>query len=58
MEGVWDSLDGYGYAYDPSAGNRYLPPLRITVDGLRALADAVEAHGQPEPAEPPNPMNL
>lgn len=52
VEAVWDSLAGYGYAYDPSAGNRYLPPLRITPDGLRALADAIEKYGQPDPAEP------
>lgn len=25
-------------------GSRYLPPIRITPDGLRALADAMDAH--------------
>lgn len=29
--------------------SRFLPPLRLTADGLRALADAVDAHGQPSP---------
>jgi len=52
VEEVWETLGEYGTAYNPSAGNRYLPPLRITADGLRALADAIEKHGQPDPAKP------
>jgi hypothetical protein len=32
------------------ADKRFLPPLRITSAGLRALADALERDGQPEPA--------
>jgi hypothetical protein len=39
-----------GYAYDGT--NQYLAPLRITAPGLRALADALDAHGQPKPADP------
>lgn len=37
-----------GYAYDGT--NAYLAPLRITAEGLRALADALDKHGQPGPA--------
>jgi hypothetical protein len=40
----------HGLAYEP--GSQYLPALRITPDGLRALADAVEKHGQPEMVAP------
>lgn len=29
-------------------GDMFLEPLRITPSGLRALADAIEKHGQPE----------
>ena len=35
---------------DPSftpKGDRELPPLRLTADGVRALADAVDAYGWP-----------
>lgn len=39
-----------GYAYDGT--NAYLTPLRITADGLRALADALDKHGQPPRAKP------
>lgn len=39
-----------GNSYDGT--NMYLAPLRITADGLRALADSLEKHGQPEPAQP------
>lgn len=39
-----------GNAYDGT--NHYLAPLRITPDGLRALADSIEKHGQPESAQP------
>jgi hypothetical protein len=39
-----------GYAYDGT--NAYLAPLRITADGLRALADAIDKHGQPDCAKP------
>jgi hypothetical protein len=34
-------------------GNGYLPPLRITADGLRALADAVDRYGWPDIREKP-----
>jgi hypothetical protein len=44
------ALVNHGYAY--GAGNSYLTPLRITADGLRALAEAVDRHGQPPPVEP------
>ena len=44
---AWEAT---GLAYDGL--HQYLPPLRITADGLRALADAIDRHGQPEPAEP------
>lgn len=40
----------HGYAYDGTNSN--LTPLRITPDGLRALADAIEKHGQPEHIQP------
>lgn len=33
---------------DDDTTKRYLPPLRITADGLRALADALDRDGQPE----------
>jgi len=52
VEEVWTSLGEYGAAYDSYAGNRYLPPLRITAAGLRALADAIDKHGPPDPVEP------
>lgn len=32
-------------------GSRFLPPLRITSAGLRALADAVDRYGMPEPGK-------
>jgi hypothetical protein len=40
----------HGYAYDGTNG--YLTPLRITADGLRALADAIDKRGHPEIAKP------
>jgi hypothetical protein len=38
--------DNHGFNFDGT--NPYLPPLRITADGLRALADSIDKHGQPE----------
>ncbi len=40
----------HGYSYDGT--NFYLAPMRITADGLRALADAIDRDGQPEIAKP------
>lgn len=48
VEEVWTSLGEYGAAYDSYAGNR----LRISTDGLRALASAIDKYGQPDPVEP------
>lgn len=45
-----DAWANHSLAYEP--GGQYLPALRITSDGLRALADAVDKHGQPEMVEP------
>jgi len=42
--------ENHSLAYEP--GGQYLPALRITADGLRALADAVDQHGQPPMDEP------
>ena len=52
VEAVWPKeWEMVGSAYDGL--HQYLPSLRISSDGLRALADAVEKHGQPEiPARP------
>jgi hypothetical protein len=40
----WVERDPW-FSETPSGG--YLPPLRITPDGLRALADALERDGRP-----------
>lgn len=45
-----DDWADHSLAYDGST--QYLPPLRITADGLRALADAIDKHGQPDLARP------
>jgi hypothetical protein len=45
-----EEANNQGHSYDGT--NMYLAPLRITAEGLRALADAVEQHGQPQPAQP------
>jgi hypothetical protein len=47
FEGDWAD---HSFAYDGL--EQYLPALRITADGLRALADALDKHGQPEMVEP------
>lgn len=52
VEAVWPKAwQNTGLAYG-GAGDSFLPSLRITADGLRALAAAIDKHGQPEPAEP------
>lgn len=52
VEPIWDgnAPDNHGWNFDGT--NPYLPPLRITADGLRALADALDKHGQPESVQP------
>lgn len=45
-----DGWTNHSLAYDGL--DQYLPALRITADGLRALAAAVERHGQPSLPEP------
>jgi hypothetical protein len=51
--GEWGPLLRRGWVEPVTADDadrRFLPPLRITPEGLRALADALERDGQPEPA--------
>jgi hypothetical protein len=52
VEPVWDREGSFDCAYNPYGSGSYLPPLRITPHGLRALADAIEKYGQPEPELP------
>jgi hypothetical protein len=47
FSGAWENHSLY---YEP--GGQYLPPLRVTADGLRALADAIDKHGQPGMLDP------
>lgn len=52
VEPVWDGSDPDNHGWNFDGTNPYLPPLRITPDGLRALADAIDKHGQPEAVQP------
>lgn len=52
VEPVWTDVECSNHGYNFDSTNSYLPPLRITADGLRALADAIDKHGQPEALEP------
>jgi hypothetical protein len=50
--GEWGPLLRRGWVEptsDDDRSKRFLPPLRITADGLRALADAVDAHPELRP---------
>lgn len=49
---VWIGSAPHDHGWNFDGTNPYLPPLRITADGLRALADAIERHGQPEAVQP------
>lgn len=50
VEPAFARPDDHGWHYDGT--NSYLPPMRITAEGLRALADAIDKHGQPEQVDP------
>src|SRR5882672_2569724 len=51
VEAVWPK-EWENSGLSGSGSDSYLPSLRITPDGLRALADAIDKHGQPESAQP------
>lgn len=46
----WGPLLKHGWveALEADDGGTYLPPLRISADGLRALADCVERYEHPQ----------
>lgn len=48
---------GWVEAISEDDGKRFLPPLRITPAGLRALADALERDGHPEMRPMPRQVN-
>lgn len=52
VEPIWtgSAPDDHGWNFDGT--NSYLPPLRITADGLRALGDGIDKHGQPDALQP------